>query len=137
MISEICIRGPGTRPFVDGLANAEVRPACIADRGDPDPERGGEVARRFVERVREGLLGRSPEIDVADRHVGVAVEQAGQDRPAGEVQALVPVEPAPDIDDPAVLDDDVGRRRVGPRAVEHAGALENRPAHGSSPLEGR
>ena len=64
--------------------------------------------------------------------MGVAVEQPGQDRPAGDVDRLVAVEPGPDVDDPAVLDRDVAVGRIGAGAVEDPAPANDDPAHAVS-----
>ena len=60
------------------------------------------------------------------------VEEAGQQRLARAVDALVAVESGTDLDDPAVLDDDVGLRERGARPVEDPPAGEHRPCLRSS-----
>src|SRR5258705_6217572 len=64
--------------------------------------------------------------------MGVAVEQSGQDRAVTDIDLEISVEPAPEPDDPSVLDRDVGRGRVAARAVEDAAARQHRPGHGPS-----
>jgi len=69
---------------------------------------------------------------VAEHHVHVRVEEAREERRAGNVDLLVAVEPDPDLRDPAIDDRHVGLgdRRASP--VEHASAREYRPHLGSS-----
>ena len=61
--------------------------------------------------------------------VHVAVEQAGQQRHAGDVDPLVTVQAEADLTDPPVLDQQVtvGHRAAG--AVEDSPAVQDRPAH--------
>src|SRR5258705_12145719 len=62
--------------------------------------------------------------------MGVAVEQSGQDRAVTDIDLEISVEPAPEPDDPAVLDRDVGGGRGAAPAVEDAAARPHRPWHG-------
>ena len=48
--------------------------------------------------------------------------------------ALSPSSPVPTVDDPAVLDRDVARRRIRARAVEDPAAVEHDPCHPSSSM---
>ena len=64
---------------------------------------------------------------VAVRDVHVAVEQAGQQRRPGDVDRLVAVEPGTDIDDPTVLEGDIGVGDRRARAVEHATTGQDDP----------
>ena len=57
----------------------------------------------------------------------VRVEEARQQRRAGDVDLLVAVEPDPDLGDQPVLDRDVGFGDGRPRAVEHLSTREDRP----------
>ena len=59
----------------------------------------------------------------------VGVEQPGQHGAARAVDAFVAVEPGADLDDPAVLDHDVGLGERRHRAVEHPPAAEQCPGH--------
>ena len=122
---------PRTRdqPVLDRLLDPQVRAAGIADRRDPDRQRCLQVPRRLIELVRERLLGNPPYVDARDRHVRVAVEQAGQDRPVAEVDLFVAVETGADRHDPIFLDGDVGSCRIGARAVKHVGTTQDDPAH--------
>src|SRR6266511_4122310 len=73
--------------------------------------------------------GHLVEVLVAHGHVDVAIEEPWEEYLPGHVDALVAIEARPDLDDPSVLDDDVGlgHRRPGP--VEYRSAREHRP-HG-------
>ena len=102
-------------PVLDSLFDAEIGAVGVADRGDAGFERGPEVPDRLEEPIGERRLGVSPEVDVAEENVGVAVEEAGHDRAAGYVDRLITVETRPEIDDPAIFDDEValGGRSTG------------------------
>jgi hypothetical protein len=125
---------PEEQALVDRLLDAEVSAAGVADARDPGPERVGQVAPGLVELARERPLDGAPEVDVADRDVDIAVEESGQDRPALEIEILVPVEARADRDDPPLLDGDVGGGRGGTGAVEQAPAPEHGPRHRSPPI---
>ena len=120
---------PADEAVVDRLLDAEVGAARVADGGDADAERRLEVVHRLVEAVAERRLEVARRVDGADHDVGVAVEQARQERLAGQVDALVAVEAGTDLDDAAVLDDQVRLGRIGAGAVEDAGAGEHGARH--------
>jgi hypothetical protein len=114
--------GPGDQALVDRGLHPEVGATGVPDRGDPGPERRPQVLHGLVEGEREGCLQVLPLVDVGEQDVSVAVEEARQDRLAGRVDPLVPVQTGPDRDDPAVLDHDIG---VGGR---RSGSIEDLPA---------
>ena len=123
---------PGDQAVGQGPLDPEVGAAGVADGRDPGLERRAEVAGGLEELVRERLLGPFPGVDVADADMDVAVEQARQDRPPGDVDLIVAVEPGPDVDDPAVLDRDIGRGRRRAGAIDDLATPEDHPAHRSS-----
>src|SRR5918992_739012 len=84
----------GHEPVLDGLLDAEVGSAGVADGRDADSQRGLEIRGRLEEAVAEWRLDQLHRVDAADDDVGVAVEQAGQQRLAGEVDRLVAVQAA-------------------------------------------
>jgi hypothetical protein len=84
---------------------------------------------RHEKLVRERLLDRPPDVHMADDDVGVAIEQARQDRPTVELDCIVAIEPTADRDDPAVLDRDIPVGRIRAGAVEDAAPVEDRPRH--------
>ena len=122
---------PAHDPLLDRLLDAEVGAAGVADGRDADPNRRVEVPDRVVEAVRERRLQVPPDVDVAEHHVDVRVEEARQERRAGDVDLLVAVQPDADLGDQPVVDRDVGLgdRRAG--SVEDPSAGEYRPHLGS------
>ena len=59
--------------------------------------------------------------------MGVAVEQPRQQVAAADVDGLVAVQPGPDLEDAAALDQHIGLAWPGPGAVEHPPAGEQCP----------
>jgi hypothetical protein len=125
---------PGTsdQAIDDGLLDPEIGAAGIADRRDPDRKRRLQVPGRLVELHRERPLDRTPEVDVRDRDVGVAIEHAGQDRPAADIDLLVAIQPGPETDDPVALEGHVRGGRIGAGPVEHPTSPQHDPRHASS-----
>jgi hypothetical protein len=98
--------------------DAKVGAAGVAHAGDAHAERRRHVACCLEELVRERPLDDAPVVDVTQRQVDVAVEQPRQQRPAGDVDAVVAIEAAANLHDAAALDGDVGRRRICAATVE-------------------
>lgn len=62
--------------------------------------------------------------------MGVAVEQAGQHPPPGQIDPLIAIQASADPDDPTFLDGDIGHRGICAGAVEDQAAGEERARHG-------
>ena len=105
--------------------DAEVGAAGVAHAGDAYAERRRHVRGGLEELVRERALDDAPVVDVTERQVDVAVEQSRQQRPAGDVDALVAVEAAANLDDATARDGDVGRRGIGTATVEDQAASQD------------
>ena len=116
-------------PALDRLLDALVGAAGVAHAGDADVQRLLEVRRRLVELQAERRLDEPHLARRVHHDVHVAVEEPGREVPAGAVDRLVPVEPGPHVDDPAVLDDDVGLGRPPGRPVVHRAAAKEGPSH--------
>ncbi len=67
-----------------------------------------------------------PHVDVAEHHVDVRVEEARQQRGAGDVDLLVAVESYADVGNQPVLDCDISLGDGRTRAVEDPSTRENR-----------
>ena len=120
--------------LVSRLPDAEVGATGVPHRGDPGVERARHVPRRIEDPIGERLLRQAPQVDVGDPDVHMAVEQPGQDRAAGDLDRLVAIEAAADVDDAAILDDQVAGRRIAATAVEDRAALEKGPRHRPPPV---
>jgi len=119
----------GDQTAPDRLGDAQVGAAGVADRGDALRQGAPQVVQRLVVAVAERRLQLPQGVDAAHHHVHVAVEQARQHRRTGAVDRLVAVQPGSDLDDPAVLDDHVGRCCRGSRSVEDPAAGEHASRH--------
>ena len=122
---------PADEAVLDRLLDPEVGATGVADRRDADAERRLEVGGCLEEPIAERGLDQPHRVDAADDDVGVAVEEAGQDRLAGKVDRLVAVKAATDLDDAAILDDQVRLGGIGAGAVDDPTTGEERSRHGS------
>ena len=124
--------GSGDQPVRHRLLHAQIGPTRISHGGDPRAKRRLEVLRSLVEPIRERGLDPAHEIDVAEHHVRVTVEQPGQKDAVGQIDGFVTVQAGPDCPDPAVLNHDVGGGQRPRTRVEHPTAGEQGP-HGRPP----
>ena len=116
---------PVIESIVDGDLHAWADERCLPRPRPGGPASAPDASRTVVmpsasvpsqvldhaeERQRERFLhaGVLVEVLVAEREMDVAIEQAGQHRVARAFHGVVAVEAATHLDDPAVLDHDVG-----------------------------
>src|SRR6266545_4024439 len=109
------------------LLHPQVRPTGVPDSGDADVEGRPEVLLRLVEAVGERLLHQLPQVDVAEHHVRVAVEEAWKKGAPGDVDGIIAIQAWADVHDPVALDHQVGRRAGCRPRVEHLPTCEHSP----------
>ncbi len=129
--------GPSHEPLLHGLLHAEARPSGIAYGRDPGVERGGEVMGGLEVPQGKGFLRLRDEVHRGQTEVDVAVDEAREDRRPRRVHHHVPVEVRADLDDPPVLEHDVGHGRVCGGSVEHRAAGHEGAGHRDVLLRGR
>ena len=125
--------GPRIAPSPDGLPEPGVQPTGVADGSVALRERLLDRLRG-AEAPRAGRLVEAPaprQVVAVERHVIVAVDQTGQDRPARYIDNLGILRPGDrarrgDRVDAAIANDD-GRiaHGCGPRTVDQGSALEH------------
>jgi hypothetical protein len=120
--------GAGDQAVGQRLLHAEVGAARVAHGGDPGGQRRHHVPGGGIELVRERLVQQPERVDAGEDQVHVAVDEPGQQGQAGQVHAVVAVQPRPDVDDEPVGHDDVGCRGLGPGAVDDLGTMQHGPA---------
>jgi len=125
--------GPVDQPVLDGLTQSRVRAARVARGRDPGGQRPAGVPGGGVELVAERPVQAGEQVDPGRGEVHVAVEEPRGDRLPGHVEADVPVQPGPDVDDDPTGDDDVRGRGVGAGALEDPTAVQER-AGGHGPV---
>ena len=125
---------PGEQPLLDRQLVAEIGAAGVADGGEAARQHGAEPLGRMRggERGRDVAGGVEAEADMARHDVDMAVDQAGHQGTAAEIDDPSPrgIEAAVDGDDQAAVDQHVAAtdQRARPR-IEEAEIAQEKLRH--------